>query len=126
MSEPRRRVPAPPPTGDQNLDQYLRDVADVLNGPDVEVREFIQLSTTTTISPQATTVYLFDASSEITVTLPLARKVRNFHFYIKNLSTNVLTVATQGSEQIDLLSSFGLIQNSAVRVSSDNTKYWIL
>ncbi len=126
MSEPRRRVGNPPGSNDQKLDRYLQDVADALNAPEVEVREFIQLSAATTISPQATTVYLFNASEATTVTLPRARAVRNFHYYIKNLSLNTITLATQASETIDNVDSFTLLQRDAVRLTSDNTNHWIL
>lgn len=126
MSGPLKRVPNPPPSEDQGLDRYLQDVADALNAPEVEVREFIQLSAATTISPQATTVYLFDAPSVETITLPKARAVRNFHYYIKNLSSATLTLVPQGSETIDDASSFDLLSLQAVRVTSDNTNHWIL
>ena len=126
MSEPRRRVGNPPGSNDQKLDLFLQDVADTLNAPDVEIREFIQVSTATTISPQATTVYLFNASEATTVTLPRARAVRNFHYYVKNLSLNTITLATQASETIDNVSSFALLQLDAVRLTSDNTNHWIL
>ena len=126
MSEPRRRLGNPPGSDDQKLDRYLQDVADTLNAPDVEVREFIQLSAATTISPQATTVYLFNASEATTITLPRARAVRNFHYYIKNLSLNTITLATQASETIDNVGSVTLLQFDAVRLTSDNTNHWIL
>ncbi len=126
MSEPRRRVGNPPGSDDQKLDRYLQDVADTLNAPDVEVREFIQLSAATTISPQATTVYLFNASEATTITLPRARAVRNFHYYIKNLSLNTVTLATQAGETIDNVGSLTLLQLDAVRLTSDNTNHWIL
>ncbi len=126
MSEPRRRVGNPPPSEDQRLGRYLQDVADTLNAPDVEIREFIQISTATTISPQATTVYLFNTSEATTVTLPLARAVRNFHYYVKNLSLNTITLATQADETIDNVSSLALLQFDAVRLTSDNTSHWIL
>ena len=80
MSEPRKRVSNPPASDDPTLNTYLQDVADALNTPEVEIREFIQLSAATTVKPQATTVYLFNASEATTVTLPRARAVRNFHF----------------------------------------------
>ena len=128
MSEPRQRIDNPSLSGieNQGLGQYLQDIADVLNEPEVEVREFIQLSAATTISPQATTVYLFNASEAMTVTLPRARAVRNFHYYIKNLSLNTITLATQASETIDNVDSFTLLQRDAVRLTSDNTNHWIL
>ena len=126
MSEPRRRLGNPPPPDDQKLGRYLQDVADTLNAPDVEVREFIQVSAATTISPQATTVYLFNVSEATTVTLPRARAVRNFHYYVKNLSLNTITLATQASETIDNVGSVTLLQFDAVRLTSDNTNHWIL
>ncbi len=129
MSEPRRRVKNPPAEGikDQGLERFLQDVADALNEPDVEVREFIQLSTATTLRPQATTVYLFEPTEAITVTLPLAKNVRTFHFYVKNLSSvNTVTLDAQGNETIDLAGTFPLLQNDSVRLTSDNTNYWIL
>ena len=126
MSEPRRRVGNPPGSNDQKLDRYLQDVADTLNAPDVEVREFIQLSAATTISPQATTVYLFNATGATTITLPRAKAVRNFHYYVKNLSSDTLTLSPQGSETIDDAASFNLLSLQAVRLTSDNTNHWIL
>jgi hypothetical protein len=126
MSEPRKRVSNPPPSDDQKLGQYLQDVADALNAPEVEIREFIQLSAATTISPQAITVYLFDAPSTATITLPKARAVRNFHYYIKNLSAATLTLAPQDSETIDDAATLDLFSLQAVRITSDNTNHWIL
>ena len=128
MTQPRQRIDNPPLSSieDQGLGRYLQDVADVLNSPEVEVREFIQLSAATTISPQAITVYLFDADSAATITLPKARAVRNFHYYIKNLSSDTLTLAPQDSETIDDASTFDLLSLQAVRVTSDNTNHWIL
>ena len=128
MTQPRQRIDNPSLAGieNQGLGQYLQDIADVLNEPDVEVREFIELSTATTISPQATTVYLFNASEATTVTLPRARAVRNFHYYIKNLSLNTVTLATQASETIDNVGSITLLQFDAVRLTSDSTNHWIL
>ncbi len=128
MTQPRQRIDNPSLAGieNQGLGQYLQDIADVLNEPEVEVREFIQLSTATTISPQATTVYLFNASEATTITLPRAKAVRNFHYYIKNLSLNTVTLATQASETIDNVGSVTLLQFDAVRLTSDNTNHWIL
>ncbi|KKM91688.1 hypothetical protein LCGC14_1226030 [marine sediment metagenome] len=128
MTQPRQRIDNPSLSGieNQGLGQYLQDIADVLNEPEVEVREFIQLSAATTISPQATTVYLFNASEATTITLPRARAVRNFHYYIKNLSLNTLTLATQAGETIDNVSSFALLQLDAVRLTSNSTNHWIL
>ena len=128
MTQPRQRIDNPPLSSieDQGLGRYLQDVADVLNSPEVEVREFIQLSAATTISPQATTVYLFDADSAATITLPKARAVRNFHYYIKNLSSVTLTLSPQGSETIDDAASFNLLALQGVKLTSDNTNHWIL
>ncbi len=128
MTQPRQRIDNPSLSGieNQGLGQYLQDIADVLNEPQVEIREFIELSAATTISPQATTVDLFNASEATTVTLPRARAVRNFHYYIKNLSLNTITLATQASETIDNVGSFTLLQRDAVRLTSDNTNHWIL
>ncbi len=128
MTQPRQRIDNPPLSGieNQGLGQYLQDIADALNAPEVEVREFIELSAATTISPQATTVYLFNAPSVATITLPKARAVRNFHYYIKNLSSATLTLAPQGSETIDDAATFNLLSLQAARITSDNTNHWIL
>ena len=128
MTQPRQRIDNPPLSNveDQGLGRFLQDIADVLNEPQVEIREFIELSTVTTISPQATTVYLFNSSSVATVTLPRAKAVRNFHYYIKNLSSVTLALAPQGSETIDDASSFNLLALQGVKLTSDNTNHWIL
>ena len=128
MTQPRQRIDNPSLSGieNQGLGQYLQDIADVLNEPQVEIREFIELSTVTTISPQATTVYLFNASAATTVTLPRAKAVRNFHYYIKNLSSVTLTLSPQGSETIDDAASFNLLALQGVKLTSDNTNHWIL
>lgn len=128
MSEPRRRIGNPPQSSldDQGLGRYLQDVADALNAPEVEVHEFIELSAATTISPQATTVYLFNVSEATEVVLPRAKAIRNFHYYVKNLSSNTVTLVTQAGETIDSVSSLVLLQQDVVRLTSDNTNHWIL
>ena len=65
-------------------------------------------------------------SASLVVTLPDVSASLNKRLWVKNISTNVLSVETLGTEKIDNASSQSLIQDETLTMISDASNWWIL
>ncbi len=67
------------------------------------------------------------ASGTITLTLPVAATTNaGKTIYIKNISTGVITVDGTGAETVDSDADIELIEHETIRVTTDQTEWWII
>jgi len=99
----------------------------------VDSFETVAVSSSPTISPSDTYVYLIvDTTASRTITLPLAVGVSNGRFFaIKDASglsnTNPITIAVQGSDLIDGAASYTVNSNfECVWVTGDGVSNWYI
>lgn len=87
--------------------------------------QLVTLTTNTTLSQIHTNV-LCDNVNDFTVTLPDAAQYTNWVYTIKNISTNLVTIATTGAATIDNEVTEIVGQYEAIKVVSDGTNWWVI
>jgi hypothetical protein len=82
--------------------------------------------TTATTLDQTYSNVLCSSTSDFTVTLPDAAQFDQWVYTIKNINTNLVTIATTGGATIDNEVTEIVGQYEAIKVVSDGTNWWVI
>jgi hypothetical protein len=102
------------------------DVGTVTAGQSIQVHTLANTATKTSTYIATIADDLVLANGTFTVTLYTAVGNQGREIEIKNIGTGLVTVAGNGSENIDNANTLTLSTNQSVRTRSDNTQWWKL
>ncbi len=114
---------------DARTEEYARQLNVELENFRLEINRYANKLVVTT----QTSDYTVQAEDEVifvsgatTITLPSAGNSEGRVYYIKNIGSSTVTVATKGTETIDEELTKSLFQYEAIDVVSDNSNWWII